>query len=498
MRLRTGAAVAGAFAAAALCVPGGQADDPKTVVLSASYSGSYSWQDDWFGAVANGSQDEAHSTLSMTWNETFNQTISNGKVQQTTMRSAVQGHLVEKFKLEPTSDRDCTITAVQPKDPTTAPLRVSPWQSGNTLEEIVSAVIPNNIPNEVTMSGTNCYDSGPVIQVLDHAENVSLQFPGLPDAKTKAIDDALTGASLTLPLEANKTVRIASGEQKVSGDLGSGAHETATRQVTGELVVGRGSAVAPAPKPRPKRPPSAALLRAKADAQADLRLELTKAAYPCITAAAGVAIFAIPSPVIAVTVGGTMVRIAAPLCAIEIPVIKQLAEVVNDPELRNYTVVAAVPGVHPPPVSLPACTTYAQGARAFCAKLQPAALALVRAAAGVEAVAGTLETTVGRESAANAAGNAAAVAAQDRAVSALLPKLAAATSAEASAGKAFAGVLRSAGVTAVLGSAQTTKAFGVVQAKLTQAGLDAASVRSLGGPALQAKTIDYLAELAAE
>jgi hypothetical protein len=313
-------------------------------------------------------------------------------------------------------------------------------------------------------------------------------FPNHGDAQTQAFFDGLTAGANVKLSALPKTLRHDSDQTATSNPYGG--TETATRSIHSTLDIG--GREAPSGKPGRKHTTPERIRR---EVLKDVRAETAQALYPCLTAATGIALFASPNPLFAVVVGGTMTAVAAPLCAIEIQIIKQLSLAYFDPPVPRYNVVAPIRHGPLPRVTLPACSQADATERAFCDRLHAAAKAWVRSFGRVRDVATTLAITIGRESAAAKAGNKTALRRQQRAGLALVPKLKAATATQRRDAAKLAAVLTDGEATGSLSADQSTQAISTLLGKLNARGVSVTNMRSAARSALTARPRDLLAVL---
>ena len=241
----------------------------------------------------------------------------------------------------------------------------------------------------------------------------------------------------------------------------------------------------------PKPPPTPALEQAKQAARAALRSSLTNAVYPCLVAAAGASLVAAP---IAALPGAVLLAVSAPLCASWVKAINDLARTVADPPRHDYDVVATVarPTAR---AALPGCAKVDSAKLALCRRVQAAASAYLTAVDRYAATASAVRRTVERDSAAKKAGNKAAVAKQEQALTSLGRELAAANAARRTAGVELAAALRDTKASIKLTRAQVAEGIEVVKTRVGKAGLGAAKLSAIAGPALTARPVDVLATL---
>ena len=172
-----------------------------------------------------------------------------------------------------------------------------------------------------------------------------------------------------------------------------------------------------------------------------------------------------------------------------------LEDAYNDPPLPNYAQVVRV-ARSGASLQLPSCASAPAGAKSFCARLRRAALAYSNSLQASKSLAQALATTVGRESGAAKAGDKKALARQQRAARALVPRLRVAFANHKAAGVKLAAVLRSGRFAPKLTKAQAKRGIAKVFRDLAAHGVSADDVRSiLGGKTLTPVPLDLLALL---
>ena len=218
--------------------------------------------------------------------------------------------------------------------------------------------------------------------------------------------------------------------------------------------------------------------RAKALAAVGLQDTLQQMLYPCIAASATAPLIALgpPGQIAALVIG----PIAGPLCLAYVKTVNALANVLADPPLRSYRLIARVRPARAGP-TLPSCSQASGPAGTLCAALEPALRKLLSAAQRTEAVAAAMSTTVARESGAASAHNAAAVKQQDAALSGLDKKFAADAAAQAAAGTAVGAVVSPAALPLTLTSTQAASAQTTVLAAVRKAGASAKQLALIRG-----------------
>lgn len=268
---------------------------------------------------------------------------------------------------------------------------------------------------------------------------------------------------------------------------------TFKRSVDATVTISHEGAAAPkSPSPpSPRKTPD----EIRVAVLADMKAEIAKMAYPCLTLGVAAATFAILGPAGPI-IGGTMAAFAAPWCLTSLKIVQDLNLTYNDPPVDNFSVVAVVPKNAAPPVTLPACPASPAVTATRCTALQAAVLDYLEKLQGVADVASTFATTIGRESAAGGAGDANAVALQQQAGLALVPQLAAVDAARAAAGARLAAALRAFGAKGRLTKAQVTVAYAAIMKRLVDASVSEAEIRATIGAALKPTPIDVLTVVA--
>ena len=162
--------------------------------------------------------------------------------------------------------------------------------------------------------------------------------------------------------------------------------------------------------------------------------------------------------------GGLTGPVAALLCTPEIERVVADYRIYKDPPLPGIHLAARPVAVRAP--TLPSCTRYRGRLRRFCAGLRADYAQLVKAARHTAAVATALETTIGRVTAAQAAGDRSAIALQTATTKRLSAQFRQALRAQATAGRRVAALLRAANVRMRLSAKQSAAAIQVILARL--------------------------------
>ena len=244
-------------------------------------------------------------------------------------------------------------------------------------------------------------------------------------------------------------------------------------------------------------------------AQQDLVNALEAAKGPCLQEAAALGVIATGGVTIGVlgavpggaTAGGSisatgqvMQAIAGPLC---VPMITRIAKdiaIINDPPdaaIHELPAVAPVAAVTPP-----SCIGVDPRLASYCQRLAVAAARVATDELTVAGATDAIATAVARESGANATGDAAAAANQERNARALVDQLAAALRTQAADGAAMAGIIRSEHVSMTLTTDQSAQAIQVLLADVARQGVTSDEIRPLAGTALTPHPVDVVEELA--
>jgi hypothetical protein len=146
--------------------------------------------------------------------------------------------------------------------------------------------------------------------------------------------------------------------------------------------------------------------------------------------------------------------------------------------------------------SLPSCRRYHGRLRTFCSGLRGDDSRFVVAVRHTTAVARALETTIGRATAARAAGDSAALALQEKTAKRLSVEFRSALRAQRSAGAKVAERLRAAHLRYRLSAQQHADAVRAVLARLAPSSITAAELKPVAGGAFTPGRVDLLALLA--
>lgn len=242
----------------------------------------------------------------------------------------------------------------------------------------------------------------------------------------------------------------------------------------------------------------------KLAARQDLRTAVAAAAGPCLQQGTGLLMFGSGAvllgtgpaigPVL-VTTGSLTAAFLAPFCAEAIKRVVSDYRRYHDPPFPDFHTVARPPAINRR-VALPSCRHTRQTVHAFCASLRARYVALVRAARRVSADDHALELTVGRQTAAHAAGDTAAVALQASTATTLEHAMTKDLRAQGRAGARVRTLLRSRHIRLRLTRKQSKKAIGAVVRLAGRKGVTRAQLAAVAPKALRSRSIDVLAGFA--
>ena len=274
------------------------------------------------------------------------------------------------------------------------------------------------------------------------------------------------------------------------------AVDTGSRSIHATMSV-RGDPATTGPTTKPPKSARNTPQAVRDGALEQMKLELTRAVYPCLTASTGLVVFgAVPLPAGPI-VGSTLVAVAGPICARMLATLKSLELVYNDPPVDDFTVAATVSNDPPPVVTMPPCPPDPPAIAGTCADIQSAALDYLAQTQNVSNVAAALETTVGRESAAATANDSASVTLQQQTALNLLPQLGATIANRRTSGARLAATLTAAGTKIKFTSKQTAQAYSQILKSLAAAGIPEKAIRDALAKALKPVPIDALKALSA-
>lgn len=211
-------------------------------------------------------------------------------------------------------------------------------------------------------------------------------------------------------------------------------------------------------------------------------------------AGAGVLLSGAPGINITLTVGGSLVAAASePFCNATIKRVADDVKRYRDPPDPSFATIARPAATRA--AALPGCGRWKGSPGRFCTRLRAAEGRWVAAAQLAGSVDDALSTTTNRESAALAAGDKTAIAAQSAAGVQLQSQESTALSAEGRAGRETAAVLRSGGLRFRMSRAQSLITVRRVELGLTRLGIATSTLTALGSPVLKPRAVDLLAAL---
>ena len=484
--------------------------------FSAAYQGSYTETDYFQGTGA-----AAGVFLKTTQTESFYQSVvitvtSTGEVTQSAGHLSVQGTVTQTSNQPPQpgcppcvdGHETCTIAA----NPANTPSELSGLTAlgvalkDERISEVDVGVQSDPVPISafVTLTGADCEDQlwGTVqIPLPDSsAQTTQLQHAQFPSA------DVPLGK---LPFSRNVGANISNTES------GTGYTETAT--ITWKATLAANATNVPPPNVGPSGAnPSptgngptpaekAAREKIKRAALPALRDHLRQSVYPCLIASAG-GILATSGFLMSFSPGfggglsllgaGTpMLGVAGPICAKLVATIEDEAQTVDDPPSGHYRRLASAATPRGGTAGA-SCTSFSGASATLCARLEAALGKLDGKLGEVESIAAAIKTTIGRETAAIDAGDAAAAASQARHGRALDAELITAERAQTQASRGVAVLLRSYHLNIELTKLEFAKGAAAIRRYLKAKGIPAATLDKLAGKSLEPASLDEVAELA--
>ena len=479
-----------------------------TRVLSAQYRGKYSLKQD----VTDAAGDYSHLEQTFTWTERVSTEFNGLVAGRSTKTLKVDGLFTQDAQqgatqapVPPPSHVRCVVTELNTAEPYLVGLHVEPRGPGRVG---VGAALPGTVGTQLTISKSpDCLPSGLWLLSNPSSATFTHEFPN--DAQTKMFNDAFGAFSNSLRAEGG--IKRYDTEQSAvvkGGTASNPSTETITRSMHSVISTGPGSlpplgtgngAAADGPAPPPKPTPAE-----KQAARADLRPAVDAAAGPCYQEGEslgllGAGVLVIGSgPIIGgglAIAGALTAPIVAPLCTSAIERIVADYRIYKDPPLPGIHLAARPAAVRAP--ALPSCARYRGAAGRFCAGLRADNARLVKAARHTTAVAKALETTVGRATAAKAAGDRSAIALQAATAKLLTSQFRGALRAQTSAGRRVAARLRGANLKWQLTAGQSAKGIQAVLTRLAPQAIGTAELSPVAASALQPGPVDLLARLAA-
>lgn len=473
-----------------------------TRVYTAQYRGEYSLKLD----AADGSGDYSRVNQTFTWTErVYTEVTSSGRMTSTRTLKA-QGTLIEAeqqgvrlMPRPPPTSFTCTATELKTGKPFLLGLTVAP--AGPPLHGVsVGAMLPDAVGTQLTISGPEgCQAASGGAWLLSNGESAaySSEFP--PDAQTTMFNDAFGAYSNSLPATGGVKRYDVDQTAPINSDGSTGTISRSMHAVIstgpGSPPLGTGNGVGPGPPPTPTQ-------AAKDAARLDLQPALDAAEGPCLQEGLTLSLFgagvlvsgsgAIIGGTLAIT-GSLTAPFVAPLCTAGIQRVVADYRIYKDPPLPGIHQAARPATVRAP--KLPSCARYHGRLLSFCVGLRADYARLVTAARHTAAVDAALETTVGRATAAHAAGNRSAIALQAATAKRLSAQFRRALRAQASAGRRVATRLRAAHVLMRLSAKLSAKAIQDVLARLKPDAITASNLAPVAAMALRPGPVDLLKRL---
>jgi hypothetical protein len=468
----------------------------KTRTYTAQYRGEYRLQMD----TADAHGDSQHLLQTFTWTERVVTEVPDGGTPTSRIALHAQGTLIQTGQgpTSPAVTFRCTATGINPPKDNTI-IVVTPRGGGRVGAR---GDIPSHPGGTINVTDDpNCVSGSEWLLSYNGSELYSARYwnPNDPQSRMflaaqSAFDDDLpaTGGEKRYNADQTATIKPQNASDTTTGTISRSVHAVLSTG-PGSPPLGGGPAVGP-----PVGPTKAA----KDAARMDLRSAVDDAAGPCFEEglplgllSAGVLVSG-AGPIIGgglVVAGGLTAPIAAPLCTAAIERVVADYRTYKDPPVAGIHDAARPAGVHA--ASLPSCRRYHGRLRTFCSGLRGDDSRFVVAVRHTTAVARALETTIGRATAARAAGDSAALALQEKTAKRLSVDFRSALRAQRSAGAKVAERLRAAHLRYRLSAQQHTAAVRAVLARLAPSSITAAELQPVAGGAFTPGRVDLLALL---
>jgi hypothetical protein len=463
-----------------------------TDAFAIHYEGSYAWHQDWEGGSTGpsaGSYLRTDETLSWVMDVSGSK-AGPGVASGLRVTLSARG-TIDQQGSDPNSNEHCTMSQAPGGGSRDAYVGRNNDGSLN-----VGLDLPANVGSDLIVTGNrqNCDEFGGSALFCDTSSCAGATVCG---GVPPAFHEPSFGAALTPGLDgvesASRAFDIGGPRAMDTVSCGGGGTETTQVAVTSSVRVNSGGPAVHTP-PRGRHIPT--IERQKVFAKGDLLPTIFRAEAACGTVALGTTALVwgttVPGAGGAAAIAGDLLLAGAgPECAALIGRIYDDARIVNDPPRLDFGKVAKPRPVRTP-VAIPACAKESAAPAGFCAALRADVLGYVAAVRNAAALAGALQTTVDRESAAARAGRSPALRVQERAGSGLLAGLRAASRAERAAGAKLAKQLRSQGLGGSLTAEQASGGIARISAALGRRGIKTSALpRSSLAPA----AIDLLAAL---
>jgi hypothetical protein len=468
----------------------------KTRTYTAQYRGEYRLQMD----TADAHGDSQHLLQTFTWTERVVTEVPDGGTPTSRIALHAQGTLIQTGQgpTSPAVTFRCTATGINPPKDNTI-IVVTPRGGGRVGAR---GDIPSHPGGTINVTDDpNCVSGSEWLLSYNGSELYSARYwnPNDPQSRMflaaqSAFDDDLpaTGGEKRYNADQTATIKPQNASDTTTGTISRSVHAVLSTG-PGSPPLGGGPAVGP-----PVGPTKAA----KDAARMDLRSAVDDAAGPCFEEglplgllSAGVLVSG-AGPIIGgglVVAGGLTAPIAAPLCTAAIERVVADYRTYKDPPVAGIHDAARPAAVHA--ASLPSCRRYHGRLRTFCSGLRGDDSRFVVAVRHTTAVARALETTIGRATAARAAGDSAALALQEKTAKRLSVHFRSALRAQRSAGAKVAERLRAAHIRYRLSAQQHTAAVRAVLARLAPSSITAAELQPVAGGAFTPGRVDLLALL---
>jgi hypothetical protein len=469
----------------------------KTRTYTAQYRGEYRLQMD----TADAHGDSQHLLQTFSWTERVLTEVPDGGVPTSRVTLQAQGTLIQTGQgpNSPAVTYQCTATGINPPKDNTV-IVITPHGRGRVGAR---GDIPSHPGGTINVTNDpNCISGSEWLLSYNGSELYSARYwnPNDPQSRMflgalSAFDDDLpaTGGEKRYNADQTATIKPQNASDTTTGTISRSVHAVLSTG-PGSPPLGGGSA---------SGPPAGPTKAAKDAARMDLRPALDDAAGPCFQEGltlgllgAGVLVSG-AGPIIGgglVVAGGLTAPIAAPLCTAAIERVVADYRTYKDPPVAGIHEAARPAAVHAP--SLPSCRKYHGRLRTFCSGLRGDNARFVVAARHTTAVAKALETTIGRATAARAAGDSAAIALQEKTAKRLSADFRLALRAQRSAGAKVAERLRAAHSRYRLSAKQNAAAVRAVLARLAPSGITAAELHPVARAAFNPGSVDLLARLA--
>jgi hypothetical protein len=469
----------------------------KTRTYTAQYRGEYRLQMD----TADAYGDSQHLLQTFSWTERVLTEVPDGGTPTSRVTLHAQGTLIQtgQSPSSPAVTFRCTATGINPPKDNMV-IVVTPRSRGRVGAR---GDIPSHPGGTINITDDpNCVSGSEWLLSYNGSELYSARYWNPSDPQSRmflaaqsAFDDDLPATGGEKRYDADQTATI---KPQNASDTTTG---TISRSVHAVLSTGPGSP--PLGGGRAGGPPVPPTKAAKDTARMDLRSALGDAAGPCFEEGlslgllgAGVLVSG-AGPIIGgglVVAGGLTAPIAAPLCTAAIERVVADYRTYKDPPVAGIHDAARPAAVHA--ASLPSCRRYHGRLRTFCSGLRGDDTRFVVAVRHTTAVASALETTIGRATAARAAGDSAALQLQEKTAKRLSVDFRRALRAQRSAGAKVAERLRAAHLRYRLSAQQHAAAVRAVLARLAPSSITAAELQPVAGGAFTPGSVNLLAGLA--